>query len=397
MRAVGSVVVMFLNKYFSRRLMIFISLANMIGFSLLTIIYLNFLTFFIFIFFGNFFSGIVDPLNQDILCELLPTKFRGFFMSFQNISSPLAQVTSFSILKNMIMDNNNTSSLYKIQIITTIILFIFSLISIIIYEDSSKYLILKGDIEPAMVYLKKLLPDNDNNIDDRRKEIIIIELNKGINEEIDSSFSDLFNKLFLKTTLAFLFIVILVRVIDDGLSAILTLYISKIIKSKENEKVGNIGQNINLLGVLGPIVSGFLIEIPCLGRKISLLGTIILAIIFYICLYFHLTGFVVWLGLITIFSNSSTATVNTYLIETYPTKIRDTAVSFFSSINSLGMAIGGAVFMYLINLNFNGPFYFQIVSTIIQISLIPLLKYETYNKPLDKFEYVITEEEKKHE
>jgi MFS family permease len=402
MRGVGSFVVIFLNKYFSRRLMIFISLIFMFAFCILSL-FLNFFTFFIFTFFANFFSGVADPLIQDNLCELLPTKFRGFFMSFQTISSPLSQVTNSLILKSLNSENNQ-DSLFKIQIIISCILFIFSLISIFLYEDSPKYLILKEDIEPAMIYLNKILQIshnknekdnmNINNIDEKRKEIIIMEINKGLNEEIESSFFDLFSRIFLRTTLAFTFIVILVRAVDDGLSAVLTLYISKIIKSENNELVGNIGKNINLLGLLGPIVSGILIEIPFLGRKSSLFGSIILVIIFFICLYIHLNGFVIWLGLITIFSNASTATVNTYLIETYPTIIRDTAVGYFSCINSIGAAVGGAIFMFSIRLDFNGPFYFQIISTIIQIFFIALLKYETYNKPLDNFEYKSSDEEK---
>jgi len=382
LRAIGCFSLIFLIKCFSRITLIFFSLTIIFLLKFLATINFTFFTYLIFIIFGCFCAGMVDTINTDILCESLPIKFRGFFMCLVCLGSPLSQVFHFVLLNISYSDNEN-----NFQIVLfggCIIILLLSIIVILTFEDSARNLILREDLYKAHSQLEKFLTP-PRPLTPQEKNTLYEQMHYGLNNKHDKKIDSLFTPMFLRTTLLFIGILTCFKSADDGLSAVLTLYIQKINNTDDHNFIGLEGIKINLIGTLGPIVSGILVEIKTLGRKLTLIISSLLILIFYIFFRINVNNYILWLGLITIFCNSGTSTCITFVTETYPTIFRDVSEGFFNCISAVGSLIGNLVLLNLFNFYEIAPFYFQIVNSIIAIVLVYFLKYETCQKALDIF------------
>ena len=381
-KAIGSFSLVFLIKNFKRETLVLFSVIVLFFLNLLLSIYFNLITYMIFVGVGCFFAGLIDTINTEVLCEILPIRFRGFFMCILTIGSPLSQVTHFVIVNNFYDTNENN---FKYSLMTgTFIIFAITFIVIFLFQDSPRNLLIREEEHLAYSILEKLLIDR-NCLTFTEKEVLFNELRFGLNIKFKKELKSLFSEIFFKTTFIFMGLVLSVKCIDDGISSILTLYLQKILNTNDESKVAFNGIKVNSLGLLGPIFAGLLVEINFLGRKITLIITTILIILSFSLFHLNLSNFTLWLGFINVFCNASTSNLMTFITETYPTVVRDISQGYFNSLSGIGSLIGNIVFINLFKVGFEFPFYFQIINGFFAICLIILIKNETSRKPLDTF------------
>jgi hypothetical protein len=395
----GSFTLIFISRYFpqSRKLVIFISFILILISCLINSILFNFYTYFVFFIFGCFFSGLTNPINQNILCEFLPVKLRGFFFCLSNLGKPLAKLTHYLLIK-IIYDENKINSMNLLQGICTGIFFIFGTAAFILLRNSPRNLIISNDEETSFEILNKMLP-KIKSLKSYEKNIIIKESSKGLNDKSIGYISELFGSLFLNSTLIFSGIIFLIKFFENGFSSILISFIKDLILlrktlsvnsntavtviSNENEVIEKIQFVLMILGLFGPFLSGIFIEIKYLGRKFTLLSSIFLLLFSYILLHINPTNSEIWLGFSLILSDISFYCILTLITETYSTIIRDIALGYIYTIISFSAISGFLIFIVLYDLSKMGPFYFQIASSILSIFLISFITYETCNKDLD--------------
>jgi hypothetical protein len=389
----GSFSLMFIAKFFpqSRRLIIFFSLIMIFFSCLLNSIYFNFYTYLIFLILGYFFSGLAYPINSNILCESLPLKSRGFIFCLSHIGKPIAKFTHYFLIK-IIYNEKEVNSINIIMGICTGVLFISGSLGIILLRNSPRNLIITNDSEASFEILNKMLREN-KALKNHDKNIIIKEMNKGINDKSIRNISELFGKIFINPTLIFTAIIFLIKFFENGFYSILIYYIKDSIINKspsaniENENIifEDMKFIIIILSVFGIIFSGILIEIIHIGRKFTLLSSIFLLLLSYFLLQINPTNIKIWIGFTSILTDISYYCLITLITETYSTVIRDIAMGFIHLIIAISSGFGILAFIGLYNLSKIGPFYFQIASSIINIFLISLVSYETCNKNLDDF------------
>lgn len=401
LRAFGCFSLIYLIKCFSRQALVISSLLIILSLSVLVTLSFNFWTYLAFVIFSCFSAGIIDPINSDVLCESLPIRLRGFFMCFFCLGSPLSQTIHFIFLHKIYAESK--SNFQIVLLAGAFIILLFSIVIILLFEDSPRNLILREDLYKAHSQLEKLLKP-PRALSDSEKNTLYIQMHYGLNNRLSKNFSSIFSPLFLRTTLLFIGIVICFKSADDGLSAVLTLYIRKILGTTDDNLIGLEGIKINAIGSLGPLVSGVLVEIKYLGRKITLMISAVLLLLCFVLFQVNLSNYVIWLGLLNVFCNASTSNVVTFITETYPTIFRDVSEGFFNCLGAAGSLIGNLAYMGLFTLGAEAPFYFQIGNSIISIVLVYFIKYETCRKELDVFSnntdnnYILEDhDEEKHE
>jgi len=381
-RAFGCFTFIFIVKSFSRRTLIFFSLSIIFSLNVLITIKLNLWTYLAFLIFGCFCAGIIDPITLDVLCESLPIRLRGFFMCLYSLGAPLSQTSQFIFLKIIYDESKNN---FQMVLLTgTLLILLLIILIIIFFEDSPRNLIVTEDLSRAYSQLEKM-QNPPRSLTDSEKNTLYTQIHYGLNNLVIKDFSSIFSPLFLRTTLIFIGIIICFKSVDDGISAVLTLYLQKILGTSDQKLIGLDGTKIYLISSLAPLLSGVLIEIKFLGRKFTLMITAVLLLISYFLFHVNLSNYILWLGLLNVFTNSSSCIVFTLITETYPTKLRDISEGFFSCIGAIGSLIGNMAFMSIFKLGMNAPFYLQIGNSIISLVLVYFIKYETCQKELDVY------------
>ena len=381
-KAIGCISFIFLTKSFSRQTFITISLIIIFALNVLVSVSFNLWTYLAFIILGCFCSGIIDPINSDVLCETLPIRLRGFFMCVFSLGSPFSQTLHFIFLNKIYVESKG--NFQEALFAGSFLILLLGLFIILFFEDSPRNLILREDLIKAHSQLEKFL-NPTRSLTDSEKNILYTQMHYGLNNRLSKCISSIFSPLFLRTTLLFIGIVVCIKSIDDGMSAVLTLYIQKILGSNDDNLIGLEGIKINAFGMLGPIISGVLIEVKYLGRKLTLMISAILLLLCYVLFQVNIANYILWLGLLTVFCNSSTSNLVTLITETYPTILRDISEGFFNCVSALGSLIGNLVFLSLFKLNNNAPFYFQIGNGFVSLILVFFIKYDTCQKQLDVF------------
>lgn len=380
-RGLGSFVLIFLK--FKRTTIVYVCIGVIVFLNILISAYFVLWTYFIYNIVGCFLAGLIDPINSDILCESLPINFRGFFMCMFTFGSALSQLVHFAMVNRIYREAEN--NFHEVLFCGTLIMFFISLIVVFNLKDSPRNLLLRDEVDQAHIQLENFFSPS-RKLTNHEKVTLYQQTHFGLNFRLEKNLKSLFDPVFIKITVLFIGIVLSFKAIDDGISSILTIYIQKITKTNDDVLISNEGIKINCLGLLGPILSGMLVEFKTFGRKIGLFITGCLIFLSYVLFTFNLSNFSLWLGFINIFCNASTSIIITIVTETYPTVFRDVSEGFFNSMISIGSLLGSIIFLNLINLNFNAPFYFQIANSLIGLVLVMFIRYDTCRKQLDHYQ-----------
>jgi MFS family permease len=354
-------------------------------------LYNNLPYFFISRIITGYFTGTIETVITNVLCEHLPIQMRGFVLTSVWTGWSVAQIIP-NILMLYLMPNFEPVGIEKCILYSTAIPLVSFLFCLFFLKDSPRNYILKGEYDKAFEILKKY----DNTLTEADKEQLVSEITQGVNKDTEASVSELFNKNFYTLTIAILCLSFMSNMLNDGFALIVNLTLDEVNNSKNVLKDSII---VILFSMPSCFLAGMFSEIKKIGRRwcnllgyILLMSSIILAVVFPK----HISTF---LGLYNIFINFGNIVIITYTSEIYPSKIRDIGSGLSSTFSNLGSFSSQMIFMSLHSISPFTPYYFIIGICVVCSMISYILPYETYHRPLDskyKEERVSVYDDKKH-
>lgn len=330
-------------------------------------------------FFIGFEVSLLTPIPMNALMENIPTDQRGKFNTVVNLLDH-AVCLAFSILILLVMPNYEIGnlkyvfcSIFALSLMTTC-LYIF-------WEDSVRSLIINGEENRALYQLDMMFDEKCGLTLSRKERQTIVHKLKlelaQISNERDS-FEFLFTKDMWSTVLLSLTYFLL------GLAICFPTIVNLLSEKwgyKSNEMVVTNAVN-EVVICLCIFISKYLLDLECLGRKLTVVVSLLLGLIptvtMYYCSGFLMISYTVFIGIRLV----SIITFYIFIVEIYHTKIRDQAVGFYSSMYSLGNILSSFLFYYGYGISDFIPFATQFLLIVLSL-LVYFVPYETLGKDLD--------------
>ena len=338
--------------------------------------------------------GVIIPIFMNIYGEYCPAKYRGFLLmvawSFYGIGQLITNLIGFAVMPKL------QGSRLKTFLLILLILPFLSLIScLLLLNDSPRGLLLSkriGDESKSLAFLNKINERVLNNEE-------INEIKKEIEESAKASESlkvfdiirEMFNPELKKTTILMVFIFISLGYNAFGIYAI-SSYFLDYLDEKENGKKDDkdipardiiINQIMYAVAeFVANILGGIFGEIPKLGRKGGIMLFTIFAATFTIIGLFKKILFEVTSP---ISSGCTTIYVNLaldYVVELYPTKIRDSSTSLLFMIYRVSSFLCNFISMGLYTVHKFIPYFIYSGFAILLCILTWLLPYEMAGKKM---------------
>lgn len=386
--SIGCLLNGFLIKKFTRKVIIITSVIIMTLMHLCLSLIRNVIAFTIFRFLTTFFFGIEMIFTVNILTEYLPIKLRGFVLNTIWITWSGGAIFFLLFCKVFIpnLDYDPTKPLedqdFHKAIFPLFCVELFYIIYLIfLLYDSPRHLILNEDYAEA---LKILNHYTDNQITEKEiREMGIKLATQGENQFYKSNnqgFKVMFKKRILWFSINMCVIYFFLSFAVYGNYAALPEILSRISSDSENLKKQNLNDLIliTLLGSLGNLIAGILVEIKQIGRKHLAMIFLAICIITGILSFAFVSYFSLFIGISNCFISGAFNIHISYSEEIYPTKIRDFAMSFLFSMTRLGGFSTQYIFLGLINVSLFFPIYvFCILCTILIVLFYFLPKDNT--------------------
>lgn len=333
--------------------------------------------------------GVIKMIACSFLIEWLPRKNRSLVMSCTQIYSVGNIIVNAAAL---LCIEDNQLMYWRWLIRSSCMLTFIALFFLIFSDESPKYMLSKMNFKEAMVVLDKLGAHSGVKLTESDKEIIIEEITKEEAHHVQTSIREMFNGVFLKTSLLLLGIKILSSFINAG-----NLYILPFLLGNSAQKHTDPSKNphfnqydsicgyflSNLIAVPSPVLRGILSEIKILGRKYTLFISCILGTIGILLSIFVVSSLSYSSGFARMSFTATTALLNVYTVEVFPTKIRTLSLGFINASTRIGPIIAPFICAYLEEIEFMGSFYFFGLLGILCGILTLLLPIETRGYNLD--------------
>ena len=333
--------------------------------------------------------GVIKMIACSFLIEWLPKKNRALVMSCTQIYSVGNIIVNAAAL--LCIEENQLTHWRWLVRSSSGLSFIAFFLLLFSYE-SPKFLLSKMMFKEGMHVLEKLGKHAKVELSAEDQEKIKEEITKEETHQIETSITEMFKGVFLRTSLLLLGIKILSSFINAGNLYILPFLLGNV-RQKNIDPSKNVHFNqydallgyffSNLIAVPSPILRGILSEIKILGRKYTLfisciLGTlgIMISIIFVNSLSYS-SGFA------RMAFTATTALLNVYTVEFFPTKIRTLSLGFINASTRIGPILAPFICVYLEEIQFMGSFYFFGLMGVLCGILTLLLSIETRGNNLD--------------
>jgi len=415
-----------LSKFRRRQIIINSYIAVFIFHTILSFVP-NIIFFSISRFFIGFFLGLIIPISLNSLGEFLPIKNRAFILtsiwSFFSIGQGCNAIFMLIGMPNFEIDNMK----YVIFSLNILIIVAFVL-NDNFYIESPRYLLFKNENDDAFNFLNQMLIQiNEEKLSDEEKDNIINENNKHKDNELkqESEYMILFSKKYFQTTILSIGITFILSFLFYGILLISTLSmkdfnsmnnpiiknntISLNINNTINDYINNTDKNIikNLgneqlnktnnykkillsqiisafISMFGCLIGGSLSEIQYFGRKKTTYYGFIISCICLILIL--LIGKDFFTELYSIYLTSTIVSFNvylTYIVEVYPTKVRDISSGFLFGCLRIGGFISQFIYLSMNKIHFLFPYFFSFLMALLGAFFTYKLPYETCNQPLD--------------
>ena len=326
--------------------------------------------------------GIIEPIINNLLCEHLPIKLRGFFLLSVWGGYNVGQLFPNLIMLG-IMPNYEPSGISKLLLISSSIILGCLVFSFLFLTDSARNYILHNQKEKGINVLKNITPDKKLSEGDKFR--ILEEVKEGINKDISSSKPwDVFKKEYIFLTICVSAFSFLSNFIYDGPVLIMNLTLSSFENKNEEKNILNNAILIILFSIPSSIVAGIFLEISYVGRKWTMFSSFFLLLISLVLVMFYTNYILIFLGVYQFFSNYCSNMAAIYASEVFPSKIRDFSVGLSVFFSYAASAISQYVFIYLNKQSTLSPYYCSIVCCLIGCIVCAILTVETYQRPLDK-------------
>ena len=336
---------------------------------------------------NGFSLGVIIPIITNHLIEVLPKKFRSFWVISLTFFFSLGAILSTQII---ITCNKKYELFYFcISIPSTIIMVIF----VLFYEDNPRYLILNHKYDDGIKIIEKYYKDNVK-IEENEKQEIIRNVDKGINKEVKliGKYSFIFKR-YKKITMILCFVWSLYSFMVNG--GIFNIFMGNAMSSSyiysddfDDDLLDSFWafEILYLIFGFSCLIAGLITEIKICGRKKTILSGFLLSFIFqiiFLIFKFETNGIFFFYIFSLFFINISFNAINTYSMEIYPTRVRDTAMGFLSFVSRMCGFLSNFITIVLFNFWTTWLLYFSIIITFIGIIFSCLLPFDTYNRELD--------------
>ena len=377
--ALGSFSIGYTSKCFKRSNIIIFGQMMIVIMHLLIGLVGNIVFFSIMRFIIGFILGMTTPIILNIMTEYLPISNRGLFMIFMP-GFKIGQLV-MPLLMLWLMPNMETANYPNLVLVSSGFSFLSFILSLLLLRDSPRNLILTNNIDEGISILEEL---NRKPLKKEEKELIIHQVVSGINNNIKSSFKDLFNDEYYKSTILLSLIHFINLLICFGTFLVYSLTIKELdAVEMTNNEIKKKQIYVNLINLSSNFFGGLLCDNSYLGRIKGLILCSVLGIISIIFGIIYSDYFVIIFGIFINIIGVIPNITSTYVSELYPTKIRDLALGYIFSCGRIGAFLSQVIFVYLNNAGIWVPYYVSIGLIVTNIILLILLPIETYKRSLD--------------
>jgi len=330
---------------------------------------------------SGFFSGILEPIGNNLLCEYLPINFRGFTLLSLGIGFNLGQLFPNIIMLNT-MPNFEISGIYKTLFISTLLILLCTIICFLFLKDSPRNYILKNEKEKAFKILEKIC--FHKRLSEKEKVQILSEVREGVNKDQNSSsFNEVFKKQFMVLTICISIISFISNLIYDGPVLIMDLTFTTLNDKQPTERILKESIVVILLCIPSSIVGGLSMENKYLGRRLTMLLSFVMIILSSFLSMIFTENIEIFLGMYQFFSNYNAGLAMIYASEVSPTKIRDFSVGLSAFFGSFGSVASQIIYIWLHDIGAFTPYIFSMGCCVLGCVVCYLLSIETYHRPLD--------------
>ena len=315
----------------------------------------------------------------------IPSYNRSIFLANIWIAFPVGEL--YICLVGMYIMPNFEINQWRILLLYCLIPVIICTIFSFFVMESGRFLLTNGKYEDARLVFEKLAKYGGIQFNNEKMEEIIDESIKNPVNKYESSFSSLFDKRFLKLSILTWVIWFVGSFCLYGTIYMLPQILDTVSELHATQQ-GNMFKDIiisNLISLPKTLLSGFLSNIPCLGRKYSLCYSFVMVVILEIFLIFDLKHVHIYSGFIKLLAGLNMGIIKVYSTEAYPTKIRGMGYGTGHSISRLaGCIIPFACELARSLFGILGPCYCIFVLSSFSAFCCHLLPFETLGRVLDK-------------
>jgi putative MFS transporter len=392
--ACGSFLLSFVKqaKYMRKTILVIFSFILTISHLLMGLIF-NPIVFIILRFVVGACIGIILPGSYTLLTEHLPLKNRSFVLSIVWSTYTVARV--FLLVTMLIfMPNLESDQIQIVTLLNLIIPFLTCLVCLFLVKDSPRNLILINRTDEAYHILEGML---GRHLTDNEKKNIHDDVYLGINHELKGSVFDMFSSKLLRSTISIITIWCIHGFVFYGTFLTSGMTIKDLGLKKDQSNYDTIIGHFLIAGTLTPPVFliGAMTEMKFFGRKRTYFLTYFVGAIGVLLAILIPSQFSWIYGLGTSFMGAGNNLGGSYASEIYPTKVRESAISFLYFTSRLFTALSQIVYLWIYNdFGMDAPYYMSVGMLCVLLIAIVLLPYETHSKHLD-VDYS-KEEENKH-
>ena len=330
--------------------------------------------------------GVINPINNNNLSEVLPLKLRSFWIIFVSSFFNVGAIFSCQLIK---LNINNLSIFFSIL---SILSFMTFLIFYFFYNENPRYLVLIGKKEEAHNVIEKYLLFDHHKLNMYEKTQIEKSIDRGVNKEvkITGKFIFIFRR-YRKITLNINLVWILYSIIING--GIFSLFVSfannVILIPSEIQPLVKMKGFLIILQIfytyfgVSTIISGLFTEVKCCGRKYTIFFGFLLSTIasFHVLLFQEESK--VFYFLVTCLINISFNAINSYTIEVYPTRVRDFAVGYLLFVSKIVGFLSNIFALMMNNTNKIWMLYINALLGVLGLLFTLMLPFDTYQRKLD--------------
>ena len=425
--AIGSYLTGYILAKFRRRTIIINSyIALFIAHTTLSFIP-NIIVFSISRFAIGFFLGLIIPISLNSLGEFLPTNNRAFILTSIWLFFSIGQGCN-ALFMLIGMPNFEVDRMKYVMFSLNSLVIASLILNDNFFIESPRYLIMKGENETAFALLNEMLSKiNEDKLSDEEKDNLI-KINKKHKEEDhnkENKFITLFTENYFQTTVLSIGIMFIISFLLYGVLVISTLtmkefnslknpqisnntilanandtFYDKLVNNTNNNPIKNhiksdnninnypkilIGQIISaFVSMFGNLIGGALCEIPYFGRiKTIYIGFVTSFICSFLVLIigkdFYTELYSVYLTFVLVAFN----VYLTYVVEVYPTKIRDMSSGFLFGCLRMSGFLSQFVYLSMNKIHFLFPYFFTALISFLGAFFTQKLPHETCGQPLD--------------
>jgi putative MFS transporter len=327
--------------------------------------------------------GLVIPSATSLVSETVPVEKRSFYLNNIWLAFPLGEIYVYIISHFTITENNCSGWRYVLALSAIPTLFSFCLILKI--KESPRFLILNNRNEEGFRILDEIGEEKSMKLTDMEKHLIEAEIRDVETNKVEVRFHTLIDNEEYRTISYQLWSLwFVISLVFYGGLYIYPQILEAIHKTNKTENI--LADLIFSSVVILPntLISGFLSELPQLGRKYTLMiGFSICFFISILCLIFQSFSYLSY-SCIRAGIGISFSIIGVYTTEVYPTKIRTIGIAIGNAFTRLGGIIAPFIMEFFFkNFGYTSPILVFSLCSGIGIYVTSRLQIETYKKGLD--------------